>query len=76
MQSPASRHFLPLGSKNSPQHPVLIHPYLIFLTFDEGSLNKYRANHITVRHATIFVHRNNQQVCLLKLLKSTWQWRI
>jgi hypothetical protein len=28
--SPASRHFLPLMSKYSPQHPVLKHPQSMF----------------------------------------------
>jgi hypothetical protein len=29
--SPSSRHFLPLRSRYSPQHPVLIHPQSMFL---------------------------------------------
>jgi hypothetical protein len=28
--SPASRHFFPLRSKYSPQHPVLRHPQYVF----------------------------------------------
>jgi hypothetical protein len=28
--SSASWHFLPLGSKYSPQHPVLVHPLSLF----------------------------------------------
>jgi hypothetical protein len=30
--SPASRHFLPLGSKYSPQHPILKHPQSMSFT--------------------------------------------
>jgi hypothetical protein len=29
--SPASRHFLPLRSKYSPQHPFLTHPQSMFI---------------------------------------------
>jgi hypothetical protein len=30
--TPPSRHFIPLWSKYSPQHPVLKHPQFMFLT--------------------------------------------
>jgi hypothetical protein len=31
--SPASRHFLPLRSKYSPQHPVITHPQSMFFPY-------------------------------------------
>jgi hypothetical protein len=33
--SPASRHFLPLSSKYSPQHPVLKHHQSVFFPYCE-----------------------------------------
>jgi len=39
--SPASRHFIPLGSKYSPQHPTFKHFASMLLPQDENKFHTY-----------------------------------
>jgi hypothetical protein len=63
--SPTSRHFIPLRSKYSPQHPVLKHPPSMFLNVrDQVS----HPNRVTCNiYCYIKVEKQTQQVVLYRL---------